>query len=75
MGGVSASILPGERDLSADEVAAIRREHAAGRSLDELARSIAGLAPTHADGVNRLAALLAPKRPQPRKTWKGKRRC
>lgn len=73
---MSASILPGERDLSAEEVAAIRREHAAGRSIDDLARSIAGLAPSHAEGVNRLAALLAPQRfREPRRTWKGKRRC
>jgi hypothetical protein len=69
------SIIPGERDLSVEEEAAIRRLHAQGRSLDDIARCIAGLAPTHADGVNRLAAMLAPKRATPRKVWKGKRRC
>ena len=72
---MSASILPGERDLSREEVAAIRAQHAAGRSLDDLARCIAGLAPTHADGVNRLAKLLSPPRVEKRaKVWKGKRR-
>ena len=71
---MSYSIIPGERDLSREEVAAIRRLHAEGRSLDDIARTVAGLAPTHQDGVNRLAAMLAPKWQAPRKQWKGKRR-
>jgi hypothetical protein len=75
VGGVIHSILPGERDLSPDEVQRIREMRAAGRSLEAIARSLPDLAPSQDEAVMRLAALLAPKRPPPaRPAWKG-RKC
>jgi hypothetical protein len=71
---MSSSVLPGERDITADEMRLIRDMKASGRSLDDIAITVGSLAPTHAEAVNRLAAMLAPKRSSPVRTAPPRRR-
>lgn len=61
------SIIPGERSLSEDEVRLIRNMAAAGRKADEIAARIGNV------DVNRIAAMIAPRRFAPKKAWKGRR--
>lgn len=71
---MSASIIPGDRTITADEMRLIRDMHAAGRSLDDIADVVPGIAATHTDAVNRLASMLSPPRRAPKKTWHGRGR-
>ncbi len=69
---MSSSIIPGERDITADEMKRIRDLRESGRSLEDIAILIGNLAPTHDGAVNRLAKLLSPPRfstarPSPRR--------
>lgn len=61
------SIIPGERPITADELRLIRDMASAGRSADEIAARIGNIEPI------RIAAMIAPKRPPPKKTWRKRR--
>jgi hypothetical protein len=58
------SIIPGERTLSGDEMRLIQDMHQAGRTPEDIAARIGGVEPV------RIAALVAPKRPTPKKVWR-----
>ena len=66
---MSESLIPGERPITADELRLIREMASAGRSAEEIAARIGNVE------TIRIAAMIAPKRPAPRKAWNGRRRC
>lgn len=64
---MSESIIPGERAITVDEMRMVRDMAQAGRNAEQIAAHLPGVDP------DRIAALLAPKRPTPKKQWKGRR--
>lgn len=61
------SIIPGERPLTVEDLTLIRDMHQAGRSADEIAARVGGVDPV------RIAAMVAPQRPTPKKVWRKRR--